>query len=149
MSDEERGVEPKTGVEKGLHDAGEEQDDPWPAEPAEFDPHSLGPSGDPASLDVDPVGTDVDRETFRAFWGAVVMVNVGLFCVAIGPMLVYFRDQVAVGGGLVLVGLVAFAQAYRTYRNYVDGEDEERDEDPDADGGRDPDDETVEGVGTP
>lgn len=117
MTDENR------GVEKSLYEAGEDPDDPWPHEPDEFDPHSLGPGGDPAATgweDVRPGddGPEVDRETFRAFWGAVVVVNVGVFLVSVGPMLVYFRGQTVLGGGMVLAGLGAFVHAYVIYRRY-------------------------------
>lgn len=123
MTDEKR------GVEKSLHEAGEDPDDPWPHEPDEFDPHSLGPGGDPAATDdgesarPGAATADVDRETFRAFWGAVVVVNVGLFLVSVGPMLMYFRGQIALGGGMVLVGIGAFAHAYLIYRRYRSEED--------------------------
>lgn len=134
MTDEKR------GVEKSLYEAGEDPDGPWPHEPDEFDPHSLGPGGDPAATggeDARP-GDDrpeVDRETFRAFWGAVVVVNVGVFLVSVGPMLVYFRGQAVLGGGMVLAGLGAFVHAYVIYRRYRSRRDA------DASGGTD-------GVGT-
>lgn len=128
----------KRGVEKSLYEAGEDPDDPWPHEPDEFDPHSLGPGGDPGATDAEDAGQgddrpEVDRETFRAFWGAVVVVNVGLFLVSVGPMLVYFRGQTALGGGMALAGLGAFVHAYVIYRRYRT----EGDGDPEASGSAD------------
>lgn len=100
-------------VERALHRAGE-RDEPWPEEPDEFDPGSLGPgpTGD------DGVDRDVDSRTFRSFWSAVLLADVGLFGVVIGPMIWYFRGQMLLGGGMFLVGAIALARTYRIQRNY-------------------------------
>lgn len=108
-----------SAVERALRRAGELDEDN-PAEPDEFDPDSLGPDPpDPTAAD----GTfEADEETVRVFWTAVVLANLGLFAVSLGPMLVYFRGQVTLGGALVAVGLVALGRTYYTYREYTSGE---------------------------
>jgi hypothetical protein len=107
---------------------GEESEDPWPDEPAEFDPQSLGPgvpeapeapeAPDPASGDVELSG-----DLVRAFWAAVLFTNVGLLGVSLGPMLVLFEGRTDTGITAFLVGVLALAFAYRRYRGYVDRDD--------------------------
>lgn len=99
-----------------LDEAGDS--DPWPDEPDEFDPDSLGPDP-PRPPQVGTGESDVDRETFRAFWGAVVMANVGLLLPSLGLMLWYFRGMSTWGPVLVAVGAVSLYRAYRTYRDYT------------------------------
>lgn len=98
----------------------EEEDDPWPDEPDEFDPHSLGPE----IPSVDPPSGDVDRETFLAFWGAVLSLNVGLLLPSLGLMVWYFEGMATVGALLMAAGAASLYRTYRTYRGYVDGGDE-------------------------
>lgn len=116
MSDKRRAVKQR------LRDAGESGD--WPDEPEEFDPTSLGP--DPVS----PSSGDPETATGAAadaFWSAVVLANVGLFAVCIGPMLAYFQGRVALGGAVFAVGAVALVRTYLIY-DRATGDDE-------ADGG--------------
>jgi len=106
-----------------------EDDDVWPDEPEEFDPHSLGPEtpGDegsgvgvePPSVDTDP--GDVPADLARSFWGAVVLANVGLLGVSVAVMVVVFEGRWELGGWLAAVGVVAFAGTYRVYRSYTGG----------------------------
>jgi hypothetical protein len=92
-------------------------DDPWPDEPEEFDPDSLAPSVDvPEAPDVSE--TEVDDELFRAFWGSVVMLNVALMGVSLGAMFLYFRGNLRLGGGAMVVGVVAAVFTYRYYAGY-------------------------------
>ena len=111
----------KRTVKSTLHKSGEDGDDPWPDEPKEFDPHSLGP-GSPGSGDGDLTGGDeehdVDDDTFRSFYGAVVLANVGLFGVTVGPMLWFFRGQTLIGGAMFLVGVGALVRTYRIQKQY-------------------------------
>jgi hypothetical protein len=102
----------------------EDDEDAWPNEPEEFDPESLGPES-PGSSSVDSqvkeslgATADVDEDLFRAFWGAVVFLNVALAALSIGAMLVYFRGDWAMGGPALLVGTIA---AGFTVRFYLDG----------------------------
>lgn len=108
MSDERRSVDQR------LRDAGNDEANPWPDEPDEFDPGSLGPDvPEPPTLDED---ADADEETVQAFWSAVLLANVGVFAVSIGPMLAYFQGQVALGAALFVVGAIALGRTYYIYR---------------------------------
>jgi len=121
--------------------------DPWPHEPddpGEGNPHDIGPSVDVPEPDVpsapDDSSTDVPPELAHAFWTTVALVKVGMLAVAVGTMFVVFLDDLRRGGGLVVVGLAAFALAYRRYRGYRDREPDDGDDGgatrPAADGGR-------------
>jgi hypothetical protein len=61
---------------------------------------------------------EVDTETARAFWAAVVFVNVGLFLLVLGPLLAYFRGRTVVGAAVVLAAAVAFYRAWSVYRTF-------------------------------
>lgn len=125
MSDKKRKV--KSSLRKGGENAG----DPWPDEPSEFNPDSLGPGSE---LSTGNDEYDVDGDTFRAFWGAVVMANVALFGLTVGPMLMFFRGNYTVGGLLFVVGLGSLVRTYTTYRSYqTDESDDEGGADRDAD----------------
>lgn len=102
-----------------------------PDEPDEFDPDSVGPSV-PEVPDVEPdleeTFADVDEiddELLTAFWGAAVFLNVAIAALAIGLMLVYFRDDWGTGGGALVVGTVASIFAARFYFGYDRGRDDE------------------------
>jgi hypothetical protein len=99
----------------------------WPDEPEEPDPEQRWGSPEldlprvptvdvPESTPGDD--TAVDPEIQRTFWTAVVLANVAVFGVTVGPMLVYFRGRWLVGLGLVGVGLVALARTYTLYREF-------------------------------
>jgi len=118
----------------------EEPEDPWPDEPDEFDPHSLGPEIPSAP---DPTDDDVEMppELAKAFWAAVVFANVGLLGVSLGPMLIFFEGRVDAGLASFLIGVLGFLFAYRRYHGYMnrdgadeedDGDDERRDDGDDA-----------------
>ena len=79
-----------------------------PHEPEEFDPDSLGPSAPT------PSESDFQSEAGALFVKLVVVFNVALFALALGPMLWYFRGQASLGGRIFLVGCILFA--YGTYR---------------------------------
>lgn len=103
--------------------------DPWPDEPDEPDPEERW--GDPENdlIDVPAVdipGDDadegaavqVDRELATTFWAVVVLVNVGVAGISIGAMVLYFRGQLLLGSGAIVVGALALVRAYYTYRGY-------------------------------
>lgn len=100
----------------------EEPEDPWPDEPEEFDPQSLGPGIPEAPAAPDPASGDVEvsADLVKAFWAAVVFVNVGLLGVALGPMLVLFEGRTDAGVAAFLVGVLSLVFAYRRYRSYKD-----------------------------
>lgn len=106
----------------------EDDEDPWPDEPDEFDPDSLGPETPDVAPDLDGSvegAADVDEDIFRAFWGSVVFLNVGIAALSVGAMLVYFRGDWATGGPALLIGLVAVAFVGRFYRTYLDAREED------------------------
>ena len=109
--------------------------DPAPEEPQEDDPEKRwgNPEKDLSSgLDIPSVSTpqtdeaNADPELLRVFWGSVILANLGVGGVCIGPMLVYFRGQWELGGFLVVFGLFCLA---RTYSLYVGFRDERADGD--------------------
>lgn len=124
----------KRKVKSTLRSSGEDGENAWPDEPSEFDPHSLGPSSSPAGLGGGDEEYDVDDETFRSFYGAVVLANIGLFGVTVGPMLWFFRGETLLGGGLFLVGVAAIVRTYRIQQRYT------------AHRRGDPDDDTADGA---
>lgn len=69
---------------------------------------------------------DVDSRTSRYFWGAVALANVAVGAVSIGLMLIGFRGNWELGGGLVLIGLLAGARTYWIYRSFRNDEQLER-----------------------
>lgn len=74
---------------------------------------------DPVSVGADlPAEGEVDPDLVRTFWGLVATVNVGMFAVAIGLMLVGFRGQVRLGGAVLAVGVVTLTVAWVTYRRH-------------------------------
>ncbi|WP_276257537.1 DUF7322 domain-containing protein [Haloglomus litoreum] len=113
--------------------------DPWPDEPDEptnpgekylhrYD--GEGAESDPESdLAPDiPDESNVPEGLFRAFWGLVATINLGLFAASLGLMLVVFRGQVREGGAVFLLGVAALAYAGWKYRevqstDYDDGAD--------------------------
>ena len=97
-----------------------------PYEPEEFDPSSLGPDVPEAPS---PPDGAADTEVAALFWKLVVVFNIALLALSVGPMLAYFEGQVEFGLRVFLVGVIAFA--YGTFR-YVQFR-RERDESGDAD----------------
>lgn len=78
-----------------------------------------------------------DSEVASVFWRVVLLVDVALLGLTIGPLLIVVRDSPGRGFGLFALGLVALGYAYHIYRDYRDGDDagendgtEEIDEDP-------------------
>ncbi|KAB1192097.1 hypothetical protein GJR96_01035 [Haloferax sp. MBLA0076] len=104
------------------------------------DPDS-GLVGDFRDDDVSGFSADVDPEVSRIFWASVVLANIGLAGLALGPMLVYFRGQVLIGGGVTLLGIGALVRVYYMYQEYKetdwasDDEDSNASSDDDADRG--------------
>lgn len=132
--------------------------DPWPDEPEEPDPEARWGDpetrwGDPEARWGDPerelvenvtisteqgsemdISTDgVDGELSRLFWASVVLVNLAVFALSLGPMLIYFRGEWLLGLGLVGGGTLALGRTYGLYREFKresgdDGEEEPDDE---------------------
>ncbi|WP_058828068.1 hypothetical protein [Haloferax sp. Q22] len=106
-----------------------------PGEDADDGGDSAGDEGG----DAPEFSPDVNPEVARLFWASVVLANVGLAGLTVGPMLVYFRGDTLLGGGLFLFGTVVLVRVYSIYREFKRGEwrDEEdgTDDEDDADAG--------------
>jgi hypothetical protein len=108
--------DPDPGEDAGADETADWRDDPDP------DPPSLGP-GIP-EVDVPEVGTsdsltgDVDPEVARTFWRLVVVLDVGLLAVALGPMFVYFEGNWELGLSLAGFGVAVLAYGVVQYRQY-------------------------------
>ncbi|WP_254862561.1 DUF7322 domain-containing protein [Halovivax gelatinilyticus] len=96
--------------------------DPSAHEPDEWDPES--DLHDPAAdgLTIPSVSTDesdAPKEVVQAFWSVVLIVNVAVLFVSLGPMLVYFLGWYQRGFALIAGGIVLFGLAYRRYRRFM------------------------------
>lgn len=110
------------------------------------EPPSIGPEVpevDVPEVDIpgsgDPVGGDVDVETAKGFWRLVLIFDVALLALALGPMFVYFEGDLRRGGTLVAFGALVFAYGvarYREFRNDGNAHDDGLEESP-ADEGTD------------
>lgn len=99
------------------------EDDPWPDEPDEFDPDSLGPGPptvDPPEVRA-PGSDDVPPELLQVFWRTVVLCNVALFGLSLAVLLAVFRGDLLLAGGSLLVGSVAGLFAARYYLGVTRG----------------------------
>lgn len=109
-----------------------DDEDRYPDEPDEFDPHDLGPptpgadretpGPDPPSVDFDPTEVDVPADLARAFWGAVLLANVALLAGSLAVMVAAFEGRYGLAAVLGLVAVVGFAGTYRIYRVREDRE---------------------------
>lgn len=90
----------------------DEPDDGWPDEPEEFDPESLGPEIPSPSNS----GSSDNPEAVELFAKLVVVFNVAVLALAVGPMFIFFQGQVELGLQIFLFGVLIFA--YGTYRYY-------------------------------
>ncbi|WP_276251463.1 DUF7322 domain-containing protein [Haloarcula rara] len=99
-----------------------------PYEPEEFDPSSLGPDIPEAP---DPPEGAANTEVTALFWKLVVVFNIALLALSVGPMLYYFEGRVDLGIRVTLAGAIAFAYGYFRYRQFV----KQRDSDESADEG--------------
>lgn len=97
-------------------------------DPVSTDPEEYEPSVDPVvaydesdldkSLDPPTPGEDIDPETYGLFWRLVVVVDVALIALALGPMFIYFEGNWDVGGPLVALGVVSLGYGYVRYRHH-------------------------------
>lgn len=99
----------------------------WPNEPDEFSPDDVGPTApSPPSLD------EVDDPSVASlFWKLVVVFDVAILALALGPLLVYFRGWESRGVEVFLLGVVAFAYGTYRYRRYQSTSDDESPSDAD------------------
>ena len=88
-------------------------------EPDEFDPDSLGPGIPEAPSAPEPPQDGSASEATGLFWKLVVVFNVALLGLSVGPMLIYFEGQVDRGTQVFLVGAIAFGYGYFRYRRFM------------------------------
>lgn len=60
--------------------------------------------------------SEVDSELFRTFWGLVATLNLGLFALALGLLMIGFRGQYRQGGAVALLGAAALMYAGYEYK---------------------------------
>ena len=94
-------------------------------EPDEFDPSSLGPDVPEAP---EPPEGAANSELTSLFWKPVVVFNIALLALSVGPMLAYFEGRVDLGIRITLVGAIAFAYGVFRYRRFVNERDSVTDE---------------------
>ncbi|WP_247728356.1 DUF7322 domain-containing protein [Halovivax limisalsi] len=98
--------------------------EPSEHEPEEWDPESDLHDPDAPGLTIPAVETDetdAPKEVVETFWITVLVVNVAVFCVAVGPMLIYFEGWIREGAAMVIAGIALFGLAYRRYRAFMQG----------------------------
>lgn len=109
-------------------------DDPWPNEPddpgnaAEMEDSAvpdeqellddLGP--DTPAVEIpeppDPSEADVSADLVRTFWRLVIIFNIAVFALGVGPMLVFFWGEWERGGLVFVLGLATFVYGYASYK---------------------------------
>ena len=91
-------------------------------EPDEWDPEADQHDTTTGGLTIPSVDTDesdAPKTVVRTFWAVVIVVNVAVFFVALGPMLIFFLGEYRYGLVLIALGLVLFGFAYLRYRRFV------------------------------
>jgi hypothetical protein len=63
---------------------------------------------------------EVSPELRRDFWTQVLVFNVALLAASLGALLIGFRGQWRLGGGLLAVGAASFLHGYHHYRTVRD-----------------------------
>ncbi|AXR77168.1 DUF7322 domain-containing protein [Natrarchaeobaculum sulfurireducens] len=94
-------------------------EDPFADDPLE-DPFADGrtDTGSDGADDIEKTLGEIPRATLLAFIVVGVLVHAGLFAAALGLMLVGFRGQWLIGGGLAAGGFLALFGAIVQYRRF-------------------------------
>lgn len=98
--------------------------EPWPDEPDELDPESRwgDPERDLPRVPSAPKPTtreaDVDPDVLETFWLSVLLANVAVFGLSLGPMLIFFRGMWLWGGASMALGAVCLLRVYQHYRAF-------------------------------
>jgi len=78
----------------------------------------------------DPSANDVPEDLAKAFWRLVVIFNISLLALGVGPMLIFFEGNWEDGLGLLAIGVLTFGYGYYRYKRVTsddlteDGEDD-------------------------
>ncbi|MFC7142462.1 hypothetical protein ACFQMA_21815 [Halosimplex aquaticum] len=78
-------------------------------------------AGETDEADAGALDGDVDPEVSRTFWRLVLVFDVALLAMSLGPMFVFFRSDWDTGGPLFVLGVAAFVYGVREYRQFRDG----------------------------
>lgn len=104
-----------------MHDPCEDMfGDPWPEEPADPFPEYGEPDIDDLSDRV--ASSDLSPDIQRGFLGLIAIFNIGLFALALGPMMMLFQGDWYYGGLIAGIGAVTCAygiQRYYVYRRMI------------------------------
>lgn len=122
-SDDEADASPPD-VPRAPNPGGPDPDDLGPDAPSVPNTGSedLGPS-----IPTPPEPGDADSEVVGLFWKLVLVFNVAVFGITVGPMFGYFLGDWELGLQVFLVGALAFA--YGTFRYYRFRKDRDRGDD--------------------
>lgn len=117
--------EPGPPGDDGPVPVSDEQESTFLEETFESSPHEPEPPSFDATSGEDlverlPSNAEVSSDVRKSFWAMVVLVKIALISLSLGAMLAYFRGQVAIGGGLVLVGALAAIRLVHRIRTYGD-----------------------------
>lgn len=93
----------------------EEPDEHEPDPPDEPGAGDIGPPV-PEAPNADLSEHDVPADLLKRFWKLVGVFNVAVLAASLGALLVAFEGRWTLGGGLLLVGVVAFLVGWRGYR---------------------------------
>jgi hypothetical protein len=95
----------------------DEDDDTLWSDDDEFEPDRPGPKIDiPESPDLSEI--DTSDNVVQTFWIVVIMVDIGLFATSLGVMIIVFRGELQLGGGIFAIGAFALLSGYRHYLKY-------------------------------
>lgn len=89
--------------------------DPWPEEPD--DPFPAYSEPDLEELSERSASSEVPPDIQRGVWGLVAVFRIGLFALALGPMMMLFRGEWNYGGFIAGIGVVTCA--YGVHRYFV------------------------------
>ena len=62
--------------------------------------------------------SNVDPDLLNAFAVCVLLANLGILLVSVGALIVIFRGQLRIGGGLVGIGSLALLRMWQYYRSH-------------------------------
>lgn len=115
---------PSSGDEDGNGEEWWQRTDPEPPSIGPGAPEVDVPEVDVPEVEVpgsdDPVGTDVDADVASAFWRLVLIFDVALLALALGPMFLYFEGDLRRGGMLLAFGALVFVYGVARYREFRD-----------------------------
>lgn len=68
--------------------------------------------------DLESADGDIDGSVQGLFWRLVLVFNVALFGLAVGPMFMYFQGNLRIGGGLFVLGVFNGVYGVVRYRRF-------------------------------